>query len=72
LSGIEGTLSKEFDEFVANELKKLKKRYPDAHILRHVSMVSEEIIPEEDSDLPEELDVEMEADEVYDEAKEFE
>jgi len=72
LSGVEGTLSKEFDDFVAGELKKLKKKYPDTHIMRHVSMVSEEDIPEEDSDLPEELDVEMEADEVYDEAKEFE
>jgi len=67
-------LTKEFDEFVANELKKLKKRYPDTHILRHVSMVSEEIINEEDSDIKEEVEVESETtdEDVYDEAKEFE
>lgn len=67
-------MTKEFDEFVANELKKLKKRYPDTHILRHVSMVSEEIINEEDSDIKEEVEVESETtdEDVYDEAKEFE
>jgi len=67
-------LTKEFEDFVAGELKKLKKKYPETHILRHVSMVSEEIIDEEDSDLAEEVDVKTETtdDADYDEGKEFE
>lgn len=67
-------MTKEFEDFVAGELKKLKEKYPETHILRHVSMVIEEDIAEEDSDLAEESDVETETtdEDVYDEAKEFE
>ena len=64
-------MSKEFDDFVAGELKKLKKAYPDTHIMHHVSMVSEEDIMEEDSDLPEDLDVEYTPEKIVDESEEI-
>jgi len=69
-------MTKEFDDFIVKEMVKLKKKYPQARILKDV--VIENDAEPEDSDIVDELNDEIpspddeDEDGVYDESKEFE
>jgi len=69
-------LTKEFDDFIVKEMKHLKKKYPQARILKDVVIEEEE--KSEDDDIVDELNDEIpspddeDEDGVYDESKEFE